>query len=360
MHFFMDTDIFKNLVKTVAPALDKKNSLGVAKQIHISACDKGVIMSATNMECTIKSVRHDNMEVRQDGAACVDGTLLLSLVSTLDEDTVSVAMTENRVEIKCGRSKFGLPKFKEDAFPPLHKYSEFDYHPIEKLKLFDAFDRVKFACSTDETRYHLSGIYVHDGDMVAVDGHRMAVYEVDLPLQDGILIPSASIPPVEKAFSLSANAMDRFGVCSDGTDIHFYSEDTAASIRLLSGKFPDYTKLVPASTSDHNNVVFTKDAMISAIKKVMLVLSDRTYGIRLTKHETGIRVYSETSIIGQAEAFIPCNSMPDITIGYNGKYILDILNHLKEDSASFYIRDTITPTLVEEKGYRHVVMPQKI
>ena len=100
----------------------------------------------------------------------------------------------------------------------------------------EAFSRVYFAISTEASRCHLMGIYVHTVDikgtrmlrMVATDGRRMAIRTGDLPAEvadyragfPGFIVPAVTVkdvlalmgkrkPPVPVTVTLSGGRADK-------------------------------------------------------------------------------------------------------------------------------------------------------
>ena len=54
---------------------------------------------------------------------------------------------------------------------------------------------------------------------------------------------------------------------------------------------------------------------------------------------------------------------PDLKIGFNAKYILDVLSSIDEDEVSFELKDQLSPGLMRpnsDKDYTCVIMPMRI
>jgi len=110
-----------------------------------------------------------------------------------------------QMTVRAGRSQFKLSCLPVADFPELGTGELPTSFALPAADLRALIDRTKFAMSTEETRYYLNGIYVHEADSdgvkvlraVATDGHRLARFEMPMPEgvagMPGVIIPRKAV-----------------------------------------------------------------------------------------------------------------------------------------------------------------------
>ena len=158
------------------------------------------------------------------------------------------------------------------------------------MKLLKA---VRFAASTEETRYYLQGVHVKaQGEhvvMCATDGHRMIVARHKIEEGDeypvnGFIIPLRLIDRIKIAKS-RMNGTDDGVVTIEGDTITIrYAGDVFVD-KLVDGTFPDYTRVIPKGWS--NEVAQYNPAyLLDFVKAVKIVSGDSKPSI--TVHYNGL------------------------------------------------------------------------
>lgn len=96
-------------------------------------------------------------------------------------------------------------------FPTLNTGKPVHSFTIAEDKLHAALQAVRFAISTEETRYYLNGVFLTavDGEMalVATDGHRLARHLMDMPY-DGpqVIIPAGTVRTLQQLLKRDSDA----------------------------------------------------------------------------------------------------------------------------------------------------------
>ncbi len=117
--------------------------------------------------------------------------------------------------------------------------------------------------STEETRYYLNGTYLHaiEGRLcaVATDGHRLAKYRAEEPWEHvaGIL-PICAVKILRAWLRPGGNREVR--IRSAQLAMQFSTEDWTLSTKMIDGKFPDYTRVIP----DHSSLASRISATMTA------------------------------------------------------------------------------------------------
>ena len=176
----------------VQGVVERRTTIPILSNVLLKASGSSLAMTATDMDLAI--VEKTGGEIAQEGSTTVSAHTLLDIVRKLPEGAqieIASGGDENRLEVKCGRSRLNLATLPSEDFPAMSEGDLPNEFILEAGTLKGIIDRTRFAMSNEETRYYLNGLYIHraqsDGvavlRTVATDGHRLA--RVEMPLPDG-------------------------------------------------------------------------------------------------------------------------------------------------------------------------------
>lgn len=337
------------LVRNVMPAISaseipifsciKMETIG--DQLHLSASDTRVSLKSS-AGCTVK----------EPGAVGVSGKALADVVALLPNTTVTLAVAgSNRLQIRAGRSALHLNMFTADQFPLMTNYDRLEY--VKANDFFNDMDQVAFAASKDDTRHTLQGVYIKENHIVAVDGHRMALKIHSLGLPRSVLIPADAVNRIRKVFSAESN----LGLAVTESEIHFIQDNCRGTVRLLEGQFPDYMKIVPRTP--HTVAVVERASLIEALK-LMSIVTDNQNTVVFSFKNNQLLMSAECAEKGRAEQVIECQYEGETSIAFNAHYIKQSFDKLGGDKLALQLRQNLSPMVIEEENYMHVIMPKRI
>ena len=273
--------------------------------------------------------------------------------------------------IVSGLSQFSLPCSPANEFPDFEEGSHECEFQIKSDHLHYLISTTKHAISSDETRYYLNGILLHvtkDDNInvlraVATDVHRLAIGEVTLP-KNACLLPDIILPKktVLELLKILENFTNKIEVGVSSSKITFKIANTTLISKLIDGQFPDYNKAVPYN---NNRILkISVSELIQAIDLVTTISTEKivTVKLHLQKNKVVLSVSSKVNSFGRIE--VPSiYDGNDMIIAFNPKYVIDILNNLKGDVASFRLNSSNTAVLVEDSANtncRFVLMPMQV
>src|SRR5690606_14806441 len=258
-----------------------------------------------------------------------------------------------------------FPDLKSGAFA-----HEFD---LPAAALRDLIERTQFAISSEETRYYLNGIYFHAVDSsaagsllraVATDGHRMARAEIAAPEgatgMSGIIVPKKTVGEVQKL--LDGVEEDVHVEVSD-TKIRFTVGPVVLLSKLIEGTFPDYDRVTPKNND--KRMLVDRQGFAIAVDRVSTIASDRGgKAVKLSAHDGLLDLSVTNPDHGTASEEIAVDFDTDgFEIGFNARYLLDIIAQIRSENAVFLFNDANSPTLVKEDGEAnalYVLMPMRV
>ena len=203
--------------------------------------------------------------------------------------------------------------------------------------LREVIERTVFAVSVDETRMNLSGIYFERPQagklrVVATDGHRLAMITRTV---EGASAGSGIIIPRKGVIEISEGDGDRRRAGQpdhQGAVAHATRGGVELSMRLVEGEFPDYKQVVPQKSERHLSVGV--EPLLGALRRVAIVSSERTHGIKLQADAGRLEISSINPDLGEASEELAVDYEGDsFSIGFNAKYLMDVLGVLQPVSA---------------------------
>lgn len=340
---------FARLLSHVTKAVESRNTIPILSHVRLIAAGGRLTATATDLDVQVTA----NAACEGDISICIDAKLLGDIVKKAGGDTIDLDHSDGKVVLKSGRSRFTLQTLPVGDFP--------DFSVGEMPVQFEAdlaamFAPVKFAISTEETRYYLNGVFLEPGTATATDGHRLGTHDVATGAdfssmgQSGVIVPRKMVdllPSGLVAVSLSATK-----ICVETADVTIVS-------KLIDGTFPDYRRVIP--TGNDKLVVFDRDEMMRAADRVATVSDQRGRAVRLSitpgQVELAVRGDAEATDVVQTEY-----SGEPVDIGFNARYLVDVLGQLPSGPVTMALEHGGSPALFTggKEGLRLVCMPMRV
>lgn len=309
------------------------------------------------------------LQIEEYGAVVVEGQNLNNIVSSMDNDNVSVVLTsDNEVEVQSGKAKFILPTFDVDNFPDISNLNMSNPMEIEVDKLSWLLEKTSFASSTDAARLFLHGVYVTKRDdcfsAVSTDGHRMALAECRL---DGAyelpnkVLPSNLISVLSRAYSKNYDIV-YLDFNNDGVVVGY--GDHRWSSPYCQGDFPNYEMIIPRNPSI--DVTVNRKNLIDAVSRVSLMAANEK-GMRFSLRDGEFEISAHNAGKGKGHDIVSASGQGELEIGLDCRYILGALNALDSSEVKFQATNHLSPILLkpcyddsEASDQYHVVMPMRL
>lgn len=365
----------KNLLSLVSKAqniVEKRNTMPILVNVLLDA-DKGRLkVFATNLEVSLTD--EAEAEIVQRGKVAVNAKSLFDIVKELPEGLLDLEKQENNwLKITQGKSEFNIVGISPEEYPVFPSFTTQDFMVIEAEVLHDMIEKTIYSVSSDETRYHLNGVYFERGSqqgansmrMVATDGHRLSLVDRktgngQLRSHDnGVIIPRKGLYEIRK---LLETADSDFNMAIEGSQLIVKQGSAVLMIRLIEGKYPNYKQLIPQNLSEQ--LIVNRESLLASLRRVSLLSNSKSKGVTLKLSKGRMEITSNNPELGDAKEEIDVDySGKELKIGFNAKYILDVLTSMEEEQVNFELKDQVSPGLVRPKGdssYTCVIMPMRI
>jgi DNA polymerase-3 subunit beta len=364
------------LLKTlghVQSVVEKRNTIPILANVLIRAEKNGVSFTATDMDLEMnEKVAGD---VAKTGARTAPAHTLYDIVRKLPDGAqveISAGDAGNQLTLSSGRSNFKLGCLPVDDFPQMAEGDLQHRFTLSSGDLKTIIDRTRFAMSTEETRYYLNGIFLHTtktkGDVgvlraVATDGHRLARLEMPAPREasaiSGVILPRKTVNEVRK---LLDEVSGDITVALSASKARFAFENVVVTSKLIDGTFPDYERVIPTG-NDKSLEINAKDFAM-AVDRVATISSEKSRAIKLSLGKNILTLSANSPEAGSAveEIEVAYKGEP-IEIGFNARYLLDILAQIEGSGAKFSMADAASPTIVQDSSDAsalYVLMPMRV
>jgi len=350
--------------------VERKTTIPILGNILCEASGNRVTLTATDLELSIRT--SCEAKVKKEGAGTIPAKKLLELVRLLPEGEIRFKLLENHwVQILADRKTYKMVGMAKDNFPAIPAFP----HPIAKIPakiLSSLIARTAFAISNEESRYTLNGALLllkpEIVTMVATDGHRLAVAEIDhkfegLTREVRPLVPKKALAEVLRlASEAGEDAEIEFAL--DESHLFFRAGERLLISRMLTGQFPNYEAVLPRD--NNRKVVIERGELNDAVKRVAQLADTRSHAVKLSVSAEGIEISASSPEYGEAKETIEKEYKGEpIAIGFNAQYMIDFLAAAPEGPISLELKDEqsagqMRPLADEAYRYRYVIMPMRI
>ena len=363
-------ELFKSLSHLIG-IVDKKNSLPILSNILIEAQSNNLLLSATDMDISI--IEKLSCDVSEEGSTTVNAQILYDIIRKLEDDADVQIISNNGklLTLRAGGSRFSLSCLAKEDFPIIDKNNDGINIKIESKILFKLIDKTKFAISNEETRYFLNGLYFNltnqndktDLTLVGTDGHRLAKFnhqlKENIDQTIGVIIPKKTINEISKLLADTEHIID---ITLSPSKITFLIGNLIFVSKLIDGTFPDYKRVIPP---DNNNTLeVDRDKLLSAVDRVSTIANDKSPVIKfkLLKDIINLNTINTDNSTATEDLNFEYNG-EELEIGFNSKYIMDIVNNLEDDKITLKLKDGSSPITAQEKSNTnliYVLMPMRV
>ncbi len=373
MKFSIKKADIQDVLSKVQGMTGRKSSLAITESVLIQAIDSGVTLMVTDLETGFEGTYPASVEDK--GAIALNARKLFEIVRDFPSEDVILNEVENRwIEIGHANVLYHIVGMNPDDFPTAPKIEEVNFFEIESLKLKKMIEKtVMIAGPSDDKRAHILGLYLERAKkednnqvlrMVSTDGSRLTMMESafegdgDLAEGTGVLIPKKGLYEINKF-------LDNEGTVQIGVkQNHFIVKKELETIivRLLEGDFPAYAEII--KKEDGRIISLDKNQFLMMLKRMSILSSEDYKAAIFNFDKEKLLISASNPDIGESKEDMKIEFDADpLTIAYNPKFFIDILNVLESKDVQLYLANEERPCLVfskEDDNFLSAIMPMRI
>ena len=371
MNITIDSHLLRDGINKILTVIDKKNSRPILTNCLINAYDNKLELIATDLEVTAKVIL--NAIIDTPGKFCINTKNLSDILRELPDANLNLNIDhgKNTLGIICKNINYSLLITNAEDYPQVTFENSSQPINLKSKDLLNIIGKTSHAISTDETRTNLNGIYFQHIESklraVAIDGHRLALIDINNfssdnnVLADGVIIPKKGIAELKKL----ADAYSESNIKINIDESFLYAsanEDYFLSVRLIAREYPKYQTVIPSKTSFSFSL--EKHNLLNAVKRIRLLSNEKTNGIKFSISHTELKISADHPSLGHATETLAIDYQGnEMEIGFNAKYMLEVLNVLDVSDIIFEFNNELSPVIVrstEEENFLGIIMPLKI
>ena len=328
--------------------------------------DNTLTLSASDLDLSIE--KKIDISTQQPGSVVVSAKLFSDIIRKLPNEEVQIEELENNtIVIQCLSSEFTIVGQPADEFPNIGEIKEEHKLSLDKDILKEMIKKTSFAASIDESKGIIVGVLIEMEEeslnMIALDGFRMAITREAMKNEEKkkIIISARILNEISKIISENEESNEIFFILDEKKAV-FLLDGTKIVLRLLEGDFIKYGDILP---KEHQcRVTADRAELLNSIERASLLAKEgknNLIKLSIFRDKVIITSRSEEGNVKE-EVFVEKDGV-DLDIGFNSKYLLDVLKVIGDESIVMEFNTSVSPCLikpVEGNAYEYLVLPVRI
>jgi DNA polymerase-3 subunit beta len=350
----------------VAGVVERRQTLPILSYVLLRHSGDETTFTGTDLEIEIVA------QVKAEGSGRGELTLparkLLDICRALPPDAVlDVRKDGEKVVVKAGRSRFALTSLPVSDFPNLEVGSGETVSSLGQGELRRALDQTQFCMAQQDVRYYLNGMLLElrPGQLrcVATDGHRMGMTEVPLENRDAaerqVIVPRKGVHEIVRLLETGAEPVELRLLPNH---VQVRSSTVTFTSKLIDGRYPDYSKVLPAGQNKY--AIVGREALREALARAAILSNEKYRGVRLGFEGKSLTISAHNPEQEEAEEEIGVDYHGEaLEIGFNVNYLLEAIGALGSEQVRIGLNDPNSSCLVTtpDSNYpQYVVMPMRL
>lgn len=175
-----------------------------------------------------------------------------------------------------------------------------------------------------------------------------------------VIVPRKCVNELRKLLDENSEASVQIDLSA--SKIRFTLGTAILTSKLIDGTFPDYTRVIP--TGNDKILKIDPKSFAQGVDRVSTIATEKTRAVKMALGDDKITLSVTSPENGTAAEEVPGAYKEDtFEIGFNSRYLLDILSEIEGDSVELHLADASAPTLIRENDKSaalYVLMPMRV
>jgi DNA polymerase-3 subunit beta len=343
--FTCSTKDIASAVGAASKIVNAHTTVPILSNVLLTADAEGIRVRATDLELTLE--QSFPAEISESGAVTVPAKLFSGYLGNLPAGLLELTGSPTRASIKAERSNYDFLALPPDEYPPLPAAQKGASFGLGAKKFREGVNATIFAASSEEARgavlmgtlLELEGASI---TMVATDGYRLAKWTSTLerPFEGSAkyIVPSRALAEAARNLG-SAEMLEATALGAQANQLMLSAGTTSIVVRLVDGQYPNYSQVIPAK--------FDTAALIGGLRRAELVAGDRASMVKLEVANNTLMITAKSDVTGNAyeELEVEQNG-DDLTIAFNARYLVEILNHVDSPQTVLEFLGPLSPAAI--------------
>lgn len=334
MKFIVSSSYLLKKLQVFGGVINNNNTMPILDNFLFELSTNSLTISASDLETTVRGT----LEVESDseGSIAVSAKLLIDILKTFSEQPLTFLVKENNViEISSTTGNYTLAYLDGEEFPRPVALSEASKVTMIGDVLATAVQKTIFAAGNDDLRPTMSGILFQFSEngltFVGTDAHKLVKYErLDIKANEvaDFIMPKK---PLNILKGILAGSETEVTIEYNESNAKFSFDDMEFICRLIDGKYPNYDAVIPKENP--NKLILNRSQFYSSINRLSLFSNKTTHQVRLKIAGSSLVISAEdVDYSNKGEERFTCNYQgDDLEIGFNSKFLKEMINNLDSD-----------------------------
>ena len=331
MKITLNSSILLKKLQLLGGVINSSNTMPILDNFLFDVKNNELKITASDLETTMSSTLE--VEHSEDANICIPARMIVDILKTFPEQPLTFEVLENKtIEINSISGKYNMPYYPGDEFPKAINLENPSSTVLPSKVISTAISKTIFATGNDDLRPVMCGVLFQLSTsgliFVATDAHKLVKYQRNdlTATQDSdFILPKK---PLNILKSVLAGLDDEVKIEYNESNATFSFENYVLSCRLIDGKYPNYEAVIPKQNP--NKLIIDRVRLLNSLKCVSIFSNKTTHQIALKIAGTELKISAEdVDYSNKADEILICNYQGnDMTIGFNAKFLIEMLNNL--------------------------------
>ena len=369
MNFIVSSSYLLKNLSSISGVITSNPVVPILENVLFEIENGNLLITASDLQTSV--MVELQVESKENGSVAIPAKILIDTLKNLPEQPVTFSIDENNynIEINSDNGRYKLAGENSADFPKVPEISDGYSFTVNANTLALAIGNTIFSTSTDELRPAMTGVFFrlssNSCTFVSTDGHRLVKYiRTDISgdeVDHDMIIPRKSLNLLKTI--IPSDDKNDINIEFNASNAFFSNDNIKLVCRLIDERYPDYENVIPSDNS--NSIEVDKSEILSSLKRISIYANKTTNQVRLKVSGSEILISAEDlDFSNEANERISCeHDGDDIEIGFNAKFLIEILSNIHSDKVIFKLSEPNRAGLVlpedieDEEDLTMIVMP---
>ncbi|MEJ5302373.1 MAG: DNA polymerase III subunit beta [Bacteroidales bacterium] len=365
MRFIISSTTLLKSLQTISGVVTTSNTLPILNTFYFKPEGDDLVITASDTETTM-SIRVTPSMMEEPSEVCIPAKILLETLKTYHETPLTFNVNPNnfQVDIVSENGRFRLAGQDPEMWPQMPQLDSSAKVFIKGHVLVRGITKTIFATGVDEVRPQMAGVLFQftpeEATIVATDAHKMVrLRHLGTHSEETLSFIMPKKPLNQLKSTVPADDTEVL-IEYNESNARYTFDNIVLTCRLIEGRFPNYEAVIP-----HNNpiaVIVDRQALMASIRRVSIYGNQSTHQMRFVV--TGQKLLLQAEDIdfqNAANEELSClHEGEDIEMGFNSKFLVEILSNLESQNVRFELSSPSRAGLIipenDEAGEEDLLM----
>lgn len=365
MEFVCSKDLLLENISIVSKAVSQKGVTPETECFFLKAENDYITLMGNNGEISIKT-RFESI-IDCEGSILLKAKTFFDIIRLMEDGDLKISVGDNYItKIENKSTSYEIMGLDVSGFPSTERIESECTLFISQNDIKEAIKKTNFSIGSDEKKATFTGALfeVQDGflKIVTLDGYRMSIVKKKIECESkykSYIVPGKSL---NELFKILDDTEEKLKIEFSDRGAFIKVEKFEFFTRLIDGDFFNYEQIIPKKSLIE--AIVDRRKLGSSMERCSLMITpDSREPVKMTFKDNEVEMIT-VSRIGKIEDTVEIRKTGnDIEIGFNHKYILDILKSLEEDYLSLNFTNNLSPCIVkslESDEYLYLVLPVRL